>query len=131
MLLHHIALYTKDLERLKEFYVRYFQAVPNEKYRNPKTGLETYFLTFGGDCKLELMQHPESEETERPLYRCGLIHMAVGLDSREAVEELTERMTREGCQLVSGCRITGDGYFESCVKDPDGNLIELVWKPEE
>jgi lactoylglutathione lyase len=28
--------------------------------------------------------------------------------------------------LVSPPRTTGDGYYEAVIKDPDGNLIEIV-----
>jgi len=30
--------------------------------------------------------------------------------------------------VLSEPRITGDGYYESAVGDPDGNLVELVYK---
>ena len=46
MKLEHIALYVQDLERAKNFYMKYFNAVPNEKYHNSRTNLMTYFLTF-------------------------------------------------------------------------------------
>ena len=29
-------------------------------------------------------------------------------------------------ELLSAARTTGDGYYESCVADPDGNRIELT-----
>ena len=45
MKLDHVALYVKDLEGSKAFFMKYFDAVPNEKYHNPRTGLMTYFLT--------------------------------------------------------------------------------------
>lgn len=34
MHIEHIAIWCKDLETLKEFYVRYFGAKTNDKYRN-------------------------------------------------------------------------------------------------
>ena len=46
MKINHIALYTKNLEKSKEFYEKYFEAIPNKKYYNEKTGLQTYFLSF-------------------------------------------------------------------------------------
>ena len=46
MKLDHVALYVNDLEGSKAFFMKYFDAVPNEKYHNPRTGLMTYFLTF-------------------------------------------------------------------------------------
>lgn len=39
MKLEHLACYVKDLEGMKTFYMKYFNAIPNEKYHNSKTGL--------------------------------------------------------------------------------------------
>ena len=44
MRINHVALYCLDLERMKRFFVRYFNGTPNELYHNPKTGLKTYIL---------------------------------------------------------------------------------------
>ncbi len=41
---------------------------------------------------------------------------------------LTERLRADGHPVLSEPRITGDGYYESAVGDPDGNLVELVYK---
>ena len=38
MQLTHIALWTNHLERLRDFYVKYFNGKSNEKYVNPKKG---------------------------------------------------------------------------------------------
>ena len=46
MKIEHIAIYTKDLEELREFYEKYFNAKSSEKYRNPKTQFESYFFSF-------------------------------------------------------------------------------------
>lgn len=35
-------------------------------------------------------------------------------------------MRRDGVEVVSGPRVTGDGYYESCVLDPDGNRVEIT-----
>lgn len=52
MRIEHAALYVNDLEGARAFFETYFGAVPNDGYHNPKTGLRTYFLTFGeGDAE--------------------------------------------------------------------------------
>ena len=59
MKIDHIALYTADLERARAFYERHFGATANDRYHNPKTGLQTYFLTFPDSAtRLELMTRP-------------------------------------------------------------------------
>ena len=47
MKIEHIALYVNDLERAKDFFTRYFHATAGEKYHNPKTGFQSYFLSSG------------------------------------------------------------------------------------
>lgn len=126
MKLEHSAMYVNDLEQMKTFYQTYFDAVPNDKYHNPKTGLETYFLSFKGDSRLELMTRPEKVELDKPLYRTGLTHLAFSTGSKDAVDELTQRLKDDGFQVISGPRTTGDGYYESCVLDPENNQIEIT-----
>lgn len=126
MYLDHIAIYTRDLERLKEFYIKYFSGTPNGKYHNAKTGLQTYFITFAGGARLELMQRPELAEGDKLRFSEGLTHLAFRVGSREKVDDLTERLTGDGYALKSAPRITGDGYYESCILDPDSNEVEIV-----
>ena len=46
MQLTHIALWTNHLERLRDFYVKYFNGKSNEKYVNSKKGFASYFVSF-------------------------------------------------------------------------------------
>lgn len=126
MQLTHIALYVRDLEAMKDFYVRYFNAQANQKYHNPKTGLQTYFLSFGSGARLELMTRPDLVEQEKSALAYGYIHIAFQLGSREAVDALTGMLAQAGCPILSGPRVTGDGYYEVSLQDPEGNLLELV-----
>jgi lactoylglutathione lyase len=126
MYLDHIAIYTKDLERLKDFYIKYFIGTAGGKYHNPKTGLQTYFITFEGGSRLELMQRPELFAREKSQPSDGLTHLAFRVGSREKVDELTKTMTADGYVLKSAPRTTGDGYYESCILDPDSNEVEIV-----
>ena len=126
MKISHTALYTSDLEREKSFYETYFSAVANRKYKNLKTGLETYFLSFEGDVRLEIMARPELEENQTQNVHVGWAHLAFSVGSKEKVNQLTEELAMDGYMVISAPRITGDGYYESCVADPDGNPIEIV-----
>lgn len=126
MKINHIAMYVAELELMKEFYCTYFNASANSKYHNPKTGLETYFLSFEDDVRLELMTRPDMGEGYDGLYHLGFTHLAFSLGSEQTVDTLTEQLIAAGCSLVSGPRTTGDGYYESCIKDPEGNQIELT-----
>lgn len=126
MRLEHIALWTTDLERMKSFYMTYFGAVANEKYENKTKAFESYFLSFDTGARLEIMRRPELYAFEAEKVYIGYAHLAFALENREAVLTLTERLRADGYSIHSEPRVTGDGYFESCVVDPDGNLVELT-----
>ena len=126
MRIDHTALYVRDLEGMKQFYMRYLDAYAGARYHNLRTGLSTYILSFEGESRLEIMQRPElAGRTERIMAE-GYAHLAFSLGSKEAVDALTERLRVDGYEVISGPRTTGDGYYESCVLDPEGNPIELV-----
>ena len=126
MRLEHIALYVEDLEVMKAFYVRNFGATANNQYHNPRTGLQTYFLSFDGGARLEIMQRPGMSPRAAGEHVLGYTHIAFKLGSVEKVDELTKTLQEDGCPLLNGPRMTGDGYYESVLSDPEGNLIELV-----
>lgn len=126
MKLEHIALYVKDLEKMKDFYVDFFDAKPNQKYHNPRTGLQTYFLSFDNGARLEIMQRPDTSPRSSEEHPLGYVHIAFKLGSSELVDQLTKILQENGVPLLNGPRLTGDGYYESVLTDPEGNLIELV-----
>ena len=127
MRLEHFALWTRDLERLRAFYERYFDARAGAPYRSAtRAGFRSYFLAFPGPgARLELMCLPELAEAA-PAPSVGYAHLAVSVGSRDAVDALARRMAADGVPLVSEPRLTGDGYYEAVVEDPDGNAVEIT-----
>ncbi len=126
MHIDHVALYSLDIDRIKDFYITYFQGKLDRAYHNPNTGLRTYFLSFDSGCRLEIMTRPELLDETIPSLLPGYAHLAVAVPNRAALDALTARLHEDGYPVVSGPRVTGDGYYESCVLDPDGNCVELV-----
>lgn len=126
MRIEHIAMYVNDLEAAKDFFVRYFDAVPNEGYHNKTTDFRSYFLHFTDGARLELMHRPKMEHLEKPMLRTGYVHLAFSLGSKEAVDTLTECLRKDGYTVISGPRTTGDGYYESCIMGIEGNQIEIT-----
>lgn len=126
MRIEHIALYTNKLEELREFYEKYFGASCGSMYHNQKTGLKTYFLSFEGGARLEIMERPNIEARPEAQYITGYVHLAFSLGCKEAVDSLTKRLGDDGFKILGGPRTTGDGYYESTAADPDGNVIELT-----
>lgn len=128
MRIEHIAIWTTNLERLKQFYVTYFNVKAGNKYFNPNKNFESYFLTFDGGPRLEIMQMPGIPVSANDVYKqfTGLIHFAVSVGGKEEVDTLTERLRTDGYEVVGEPRTTGDGYYESVVLDVDGNRIEIT-----
>ena len=126
MTIDHIAIFVRDLEKTKDFYVKHFNAIPNNKYRNSKTLLETYFLSFDSGARIEIMSRPDLSESSKKLLRTGLIHLSFKLGSKELVDSKVEQLQSEGYKIINNPRITGDGYYEACISDNEGNLIEII-----
>jgi len=126
MKIDHIALYVTDLEKMKTFYEKYFQAQSNQMYHNPKTGLKTYFLKFENACRIELMTKENLNDIPKEINSLGYIHLAFQVGTKEKVDALTKQLENDGYQIASMPRITGDGYYESCVLDPENNQIEII-----
>lgn len=128
MHIEHIAVWTNDLERLKSFYEKYFDACAGDKYTNRKKEFESYFLEFTTGARLELMSMPGIAEnrTDEDRRSTGFVHLAFSTGSSEQVDALTGRLRRDGYTVADGPRRTGDGYYESVVLDPDGNRIEIT-----
>jgi lactoylglutathione lyase len=59
MQLDHIAIWAVDIELMRAFYEKYFDARSTPKYQNERTRFTSYFLTFPGGGRLELMHRPD------------------------------------------------------------------------
>jgi lactoylglutathione lyase len=126
MYIEHIVMNVNDLEYAKGFFERYFGVQANAGYHNKTTDFRSYFLSFENGARLEIMNKPNQTDMEKPLTRTGYIHIAFSLGSKEAVNALTDRLKSDGYDVVSGPRITGDGYYESCIIGIEGNQIEIT-----
>ncbi len=126
MRIEHIAMYVADLEKARDFFVKYLGAVSNEGYHNPNTGFKSYFLSFDDGARLEIMNKPTMTDMYKPLDRSGYAHIAFSVGNKEKVDELTKLMKEDGFEVISGPRTTGDGYYESCIVGIEGNQIEIT-----
>ena len=112
---------------MRKFFIDHFEAVSNEQYHNPRTGLRTYILTFpDGGARLEVMQRPDIIDSDPSKPNIGFIHISMAVGSKEAVDAKTIELRDAGYQVTSGPRTTGDGYYESCVLGPEGIQMEIT-----
>lgn len=126
MKIEHIAMYVNDLEGTRKFFEQYMGAISNNMYHNEKTGFKSYFLAFGDGARLEIMNKPDMDDADKSLQRTGFIHIAFSVGSKEKVDLLTGQMKKDGYEVISGPRTTGDGYYESCIVAIEGNQIEIT-----
>lgn len=126
MKIEHVGLFVNDLEKTVSFYEKYFGATASEKYRNVKTTFSSRFLTFEDGARLEVCTRDDLNQDKLGGYPLGYMHMAMSLGSKEKVDEVSARIEADGYTHLSGPRVTGDGYYESVILDPEGNQIELT-----
>ena len=130
MRIEHVALYANDMERMRDFYIKYFKAQTGEKYHNFRSGFSSYFLTFDDGSHLEIMQRPEMQDEQKVEYRTGYHHIAIEVGDRKDVDDMTKKLQEDGYQIKSGARTTGDLCYASVIFDEEGNEIELIAKRE-
>ena len=128
MKIEHLAIWVDDLEMMRRFYTTYFDAISNEKYTNAKKGFTSYFLAFGENkTRLELMHREDiPDSSAKRGFTKGIAHFAISAGSKENVDQLTERLRTDKYIIESKPRLTGDGYYESVVLDPEGNYVEIT-----
>lgn len=125
MKIEHIAIWTMDIETLRDFYCNFFGCRASKKYENQTKGFSSYFLSFADGARLEVMQ--KADIINRADYpSLGFAHFALDVGSKTKVIEFTNQLQKASVRVISEPRKTGDGYFESIVLDPDGNVIEIT-----
>ena len=126
MKIEHLAMYVRDLEEAKAFFEKYFYTRPGDLYHNKTSDFKSYFLSFDDDTRLEIMTSPDIIDHKKDQKRTGLAHLAFSLGSKAKVNELTEKLENDGYKVISGPRVTGDGYYESAILAFEENIIELT-----
>jgi lactoylglutathione lyase len=133
MKIEHIAIWVRDIDKVCEFYRKYFGGVVHPLYHNPTKQFTSRFITFEDGARLEIMHRPDicverNVGTVEMFHveHLGFTHLSFSVGSKEEVDHLTQQMFSEGVPVVGQPRTTGDGYYESVVLDPEGNRIEIT-----
>lgn len=127
MKIEHVAIWVKDLELMKDFYLKYFNMETGKKYSNSKKKFSSYFLAFGSDTtRIELMHNSTMAEISEQVSVFGLAHIAISVGNKNKVDQVTNILQSDGYTIKSKPRTTGDGYYESIILDPEGNEIEIT-----
>ena len=127
MRIEHLAVWVKDLEKMKRFYTKYFDMKCGNKYINENKKFSSYFLSFDSGARIELMYRPDiSEQNGNKGIINGIAHFAISVGNKKKVNQLTELFRSDGFEIIGEPRTTGDGYYESVILDPEGNCIEIT-----
>ncbi|MBR6124978.1 VOC family protein [Candidatus Saccharibacteria bacterium] len=149
MKIEHVAIWVKDIDKVCEFYRKYFGGVIQPLYHNPTKQFTSRFITFDDGARLEIMHRPDINvgtltESKSNILGFGNVHtsvaaaltlrmfhveqfhLAFSVGSKEEVDRLTQQMSDDGITIAGQPRTTGDGYYESVVLDPEGNRIEIT-----
>jgi lactoylglutathione lyase len=122
----HVALWVRDLERMRDFYVGRLGGTSGPLYHNERTAFRSCFVSFAvGPC-LELMSDGTRSRTQPPAVAAGYAHLALAIGSREDVDACVGALAAAGIVVASPPRTTGDGYYEAVILDPEGNRIEIT-----
>lgn len=119
----HISIWVNDIENCKNFYCKNLNGTPSDIYKNNKKDFCSYFISFTSGPRLELMSSISGQKiiqsTPKP-------HFSLSVGSKKEVNRLTGQLSENGISIIDKPRKTGDGYYESVICDPEGNLIELT-----
>lgn len=129
MKLEHIAIWTDNIELLRNYYISFFDGQSNEMYINPKTLFQSYFISFESGARLEIMSMPNiPDNTNDTISRQhkGIIHIAFSVDTKQEVDAKAALLLANGFEILNGPRVTGDGYYEFVTLDPDKNRLEVI-----
>jgi len=98
MRIEHIAIWTRDLITMRDFYCTWFQAEAGPKYTNEIKGFESYFLTFPSGARLELMRSADKagQHPDTPNIDIGYAHIAFSTGSEIRVDALTDQLREAG-----------------------------------
>jgi hypothetical protein len=120
--LHHLALGTRDVERLARFYREAFGLIEVNRQSGEGGELRSVWLDLGGT----LLMIEASVSPARPVEEgvgAGLFLLALRVpgEERTAFERRLEQL---------GQRIESRSQFTSYARDPDGNRIAVSHYPE-
>lgn len=127
MKLEHVAIWTENLESMRNFYCTFLGGVSNSKYTNPTKQFSSYFIEFESGARLELMHRPDmvNHHLDPGIIKKGLAHLAFYTDTMAQVDQMAQLLRDAGLPILNGPRKTGDGYYEFEFLDPEQNRIEI------
>lgn len=112
-----VIIWTDDLEGMTEFY--------RDKLEFPVHSIRAYFVAFEwGDMRFSIGLHDEVKGHTSEPYR-----VMVNLGVRD-IQSTYETLTSRGVEFVRSPEQEHWGGWMATLKDPDGNMLQLMQQPE-
>ncbi|MYL46421.1 hypothetical protein GLV94_12285 [Virgibacillus halodenitrificans] len=125
-LLHHIEIYVSDLKKSAEFWGWLLEELGYSFYQKWEYGqswkIEDTYIVFvqTEEGFLDVPYHRK---------RVGLNHVAFHAESRQHIDEMTEKLNNRGVTILYQDQhpfAGGDNYYAVYFEDPDRIKVELV-----
>ena len=116
--LRHLALTVSDVERAKSFYMRVFGMKPVWE-----PDADNSYLSSGCD-NLALHRGKPGDRSAQSLDHLGFV--VATIDDLEAGWEWAQA---NGIEIVHELRKHRDGSSSFYIRDPDGNLVQVLYEP--
>jgi len=126
--LDHVALVTTDVHRAARFYIEALGF--RETMRLETTHSGTIIFVGLGGCQVELFGNGKPKDPKGSPYggeQVGYKHITLLVDS---VDEECARLKARGVEFFMDPTDVESGMRLAFFKDPDGNAIELLQKPQ-
>ena len=124
--IHHIEIYVSDLKRTVSFWEWFLKDLGYEVYQKWES-----VISFKLDDAYLVFVQTEEKYLDVPYHRCrvGLNHLAFHADSREEVDEMTDKLKAKGMYILYPDRhpyAGGENYYAVFFEDPDRVKVEFV-----
>ena len=120
--IEHIAIFSNDTARLKDWYIEMFDF--KQVYDN---GKGTFFLKAQNGAMIEFVSTDRGEIPPDHLLK-GLRHIAISTDDLPGT---ADKLKAAGVEVISEPVIFAGGIGTFFFRDPDGNALHLILRPDQ
>lgn len=119
--LRHLALRVRDINKAKEFYVRFFAM---KVVWEPDA--QNCYLSSGTD---NLALHELADDRSAAQKSDSLDHFGFIAETPAVVDDWARWAAQNGAQIVTPPTQHRDGSYSCYLADPDGNSIQVLYEP--
>lgn len=135
--IHHVAVTATNFDVSKKFYDRLLghlgMAPAIQATGYPHKDTEGRMCIYAGKAGLFALWEADAamRSNKFQVYNVGLHHLAFAAPSREAVEELHQKLVADGVKILNPPKEYGyvPGFYAVFFEDPDGMKLEFAFTP--